>query len=491
MVKLETQDIQGIILSGYNHLPFSKYLLLHITNPKKAQEWLKQLLPQITNSDWGIKPNIQKPSQAINIAFTYTGIKKLGLPPESLRTFSNEFFEGMAEDNRSRQLGDEKKNSPTNWEFGSPDKKEIDVLLILQAQSPLGESPQSSQEELERLGKEELNKLCHHHRELFVSTLVVGEVVKEEEGYLPSDFKEHFGFHDSISQPEIEGSPKDTKGKQLIKAGEFILGYLNEDGNLPPTPNISAKYDIANTLKPLNKNSDVKDLGRNGSYLVFRKLSQDVVKFRQYFSQFSNPELMAAKVVGRWQSGVPLTLSPDKDHPDLLERKDFDFNHIMNNFNYMETDPHGYRCPFGAHIRRVNPRDSLGVDPQQSIESVNRHRILRRGALYGERLPGGFLDDYSNCREADSKRGLLFLCINSNIRQQFEFIQQTWINNPKFNGFYDEIDPLVSPKSTSMTIPKEPVRERLTIPEFVSVKGGGYFFLPSISALKFLAYYQQ
>lgn len=477
MIQIETDEIQGIVISGYGHLPYSKYLFLHINDSAKAKEWLNQLIittpkitiSKITTSNWNTGPygSVQPPQHAINIAFTHQGLQKLGLPQTSLDTFSREFIEGMAKPYRSQQLGDIGHNAPPNWDFGgliSTDEKEIHALLILQAKL------------------EEIDKLYEEQQHLFESIYAAGDVLVTETGYLPADGKEHFGFRDSISQPEIEGSPKaKAKCQDCIKAGEFILGYPNEDGNLPPTPFLPAEcleYDRQQKLQFVQNasaNPKPKDLGRNGSYLVFRKLRQDVAEFRRYFEQFGyGRELMEAKLMGRWHDGQPLVLAPD-----FASRTDKDSD--LNDFSYMKLDPHGYRCPLGAHIRRANPRDSF--------EGARRRRILRRGALYNASENG------------KEEQGLLFIGINADIRRQFEFIQQTWINNPNFKGLDGETDPILGTNPSNdqkatdcpenalrpMTIQKQPIRQRLNLPDFVSVKGGEYFFLPSIAALRFLA----
>ena len=478
MVNLETQDIQGIIVTGYGDLSFSSYLFLHIEDTAQAKSWLGQIIKQTTTAKWNTEPNgeVQKPQSALNIAFTWQGLQKLGLSAEVLETsFAQEFVEGIAASHRARRLGDTGASAPENWEIGGTSTAEaatIHALLITQAKT-----------------QDELKNLCQEQRTLLESS-GVREVATAQVGYLRDDSKEHFGFHDSISQPEIEGSPKATApSPSCIKAGEFILGYLNEYDVLPPTPTVNPTADVHNNLKlvenasPESDKPQPKDFGRNGSYLVFRQLQQDVAGFRRYIKEKSNDaeemQLLAAKFVGRWPSGAPLVLAPDRDDENLGEDPGRN-----NAFGYMQKDPDGYRCPIGAHIRRTYPRDSLGADAQESLRNVNRHRILRRGALYGEPLPEGTFED-------DGKpRGLLFFCINADIESQFEFIQQTWLNNPKFNGLYNDKDPLVGDNDGSgqMTIQREPVRQRLTdLPRFVSVKGGGYFFLPSISALYFLA----
>ena len=471
MVKLQTDDIQGMILTGYSHLLVSKYLFLEITEVGKAKGWLNAIAPQITTAHWktGANDKVEKPPYALNIAFTYPGLEKLGLPPESLNTFPTEFIEGMGDEPRSRQLGDWNGSEPTHWEFGAP-VNAIHILLILQT---------SDKETLETLGQEYLDQIDSSQGIKQVHT---------EEGYIPEDGKEHFGFRDSIAQPEIEGSPKPTKSLDLVKPGEFILGYKNEDGNYPPTPTVHTDADPNQTLPPVvsSSKSTLKDLGRNGSYLVFRKMHQDVAGFRRYFrDNFPDPAeqtLMAAKTVGRWPSGAPLTLAPDQDNDPSLHHAPKD-----NAFLYMDKDPHGYACPMASHIRRTNPRDSLGGDPADSLKNVNRRRIIRRGAVYGPRLPEGVFED------DQTARGLLFICLNANIRSQFEFIQQQWVNNDHFGGTYKDKDPLIGinpPNQTSrqMTISQPPVRQKLTgLPNFVAIKGGGYFFLPGKSAVHFLA----
>jgi Dyp-type peroxidase family len=469
MANLETQDIQGIIITGYGHLSHSSYLFLHADDPARAKAWLAKIAPEITTGvEWPKGPDgkIQKPKFALNVAFTYKGLAAMGLMPESLATFSPEFIAGIAEEARSRRLGDTGDSAPANWEIGGSQSGEAESHVLLIVQGP--------QNEIETLCQMQIELAKSH------SLRIVGEV---QQGYLPDpdDDREHFGFNDAISQPKIEGSPiKDKSNQPVIKPGEFILGYPNEYELLPSSPTVPAGEDLHDNLKlaiaePNERQQ--KDLGRNGSYLVFRKLHQDVAGFRRYirdnFSELDR-KLGAAKLVGRWPDGTPLVNSPDREDPA---------NRLDNDFYYMEKDPRGYRCPLGSHIRRVNPRDSLGDNPQESIRSVNRHRLVRRGALYGEKLPPGIFED------DDKPRGVLFFCINANIQRQFEFVQQTWIENRQFNGLYDEKDPVLGSNDRSnMTIQRESVRQRLTnLPRFVSVKGGGYFFLPSISALYFLA----
>jgi Dyp-type peroxidase family len=464
---LEFSDIQGIIVSGYGHLSHSKYLFLRIEDAVKAKGWLRSLLQhqRIASSLW-----TEKPSFAVNLALTHTGLQTLGASAELLQSFSKEFIEGMAEPNRSRQLGDLGINAPTHWEQPWQPNATVDLLLILQATAA------------------DLNSLYEEYQgQLEPSGL---SLLAVETGYIPADSKEHFGFHDSISQPIIEGSPQATKtcsAQDLIKAGEFILGYLNEDGNYPSTPTVPVSQDQSHSLALLPETT-LKDFGRNGSYVVFRKMAQDVAGFRRYFQDtFATPEerlLMMSKVVGRWPSGAPLVQAPEADPlGDRLPANDCLAD--SNDFTYRPEDPQGFRCPMSSHIRRTNPRDALGQDVEESIKSSRRRRLLRRGVVYGDPLPESAMEDDGQ------PRGLLFFCINANIRRQFEFVQQSWINAPTFNGLYDERDPLVgynpdnSPRN--MIVPQEPLSRKLCLPNFVSLKGGAYFFLPSLSALNFLA----
>jgi Dyp-type peroxidase family len=226
-----------------------------------------------------------------------------------------------------------------------------------------------------------------------------------------------------------------------------------------------------------------RDLGRNGSYLVVRQLEQDVARFWNFCDRLTRGdagsdlrarERLAAKVLGRWPSGAPLVKSPDYDDHHYAQDNDFGF----------AQDRAGLLCPIGSHVRRANPRDGFGHDsPAQSQTRSNRHRLLRRGRPYGPRIKNVLVDD-------GAERGLIFICLNSDIERQFEFVQQTWLNNPNFCGLRNEIDPLVGVPSPGayLTIPREPVRQRVTgLEQFVRTRGGAYFFLPGLRALRYIA----
>ena len=254
---------------------------------------------------------------------------------------------------------------------------------------------------------------------------------------------EPFGFRDGISQPVIEGLSKKGPAATTLKFGEFVLGYPNEYGRLTDPALLD----------------EAPEVGRNGSYLVFRQLRQDVRGFWRFLDSAArrpdgtpDPEervRLAAKLVGRWPGGAPLTLSPERDDPALAED---------NDFGYHDFDRDGARCPIGAHIRRSNPRDSLDPKPgtAKSLELNRRHRLLRRGREYGQQLtPDEALEDPP---PTEQERGLHFMCLNANISRQFEFVQGTWLNSPKFAGLYDDSDPLVGPSEPVRRHVHDPVR---------------------------------
>jgi deferrochelatase/peroxidase EfeB len=195
-------------------------------------------------------------------------------------------------------------------------------------------------------------------------------------------------------------------------------------------------------------------------------------------------------MVGRWPSGAPLVKAPQADDPALCDDNDF--------FYHRGNDPHGFRCPIGAHIRRANPRDALDPEPgsDRSIEVGKRHRLLRRGRTYGAPVAETMeIADILAGRDTAGERGLHFICFNTHIGRQFEFIQHTWLNNPKFDGLYEDDDPITGDRGGgrgkpggAFTMQAEPVRTRVSgIPRFSHVRGGGYFFMPGIRAVRFLA----
>lgn len=453
--QLERHDIQGFVLSSYAHLPCANYVLLRISDAASARGWLARLENQITAAEK------KQEGFSLNLAFSATGLSKLGFTESEIFTFSRAFAEGIISEHRSRILGDTGEDAPSNWDWGNADNP-VDLLLLVFA---------ADENMLERQMRLRFDEIESCDGLNIVAALAAGR---------QPDTKEHFGFEDGVGQPVIEGSGSEarqlerTQHATVIKTGEFILGYENE-------------LDIS-VAPPAVKG--MLQFGRNGTYLVFRQIEQDVAKFWNLLRDITHRnnggdddndalERLAAKIVGRWKSGAPLAKYPDDD-----PYKNTTIINTENDFDYDAQDKKGFGCPIGAHIRRANPRDSLGPDPETALQSAKRHRIVRRGRSYGHRIENRFADD-------GEKRGLNFICLNGDIERQFEFVQQTWINNRTFAGLSDEVDPLVGKKdesNNSFTVQNNPVRRRVhDLQNFVKTKGGAYFFMPGIEALRHLA----
>ena len=455
-MNLELEEIQGLLARGYPDLKAATYVLLRVDDAAAARLWLASL--HVTTAP-------EKPADvALNVAFTPAGLTKLGLHNDALAQFSNEFTAGMTTPHRRRMFGDVGASAPESWVWGGPSSPPADLLLLLFARDvPTLEQRYSG---LAFAGVTEVQKLD--------SVVDLGG-------------KEHFGFADGISQPTIEGlsSRKDIP-PNTIRAGEFLLGYINEYGLYTDRPLLSTDLDPARIL-PLDPITSLADFGRNGTYVVFRQLAQDVRAFWRFVDQAADGDAqkrtwLAAHMVGRWPGGAPLTLSPDADDPFLS---------TANDFTYQYADALGLQCPIGAHVRRSHPRDSLDPAPgtARSVELDKRHRLLRRGREYGPPVSSETL--FADAPPDDPERGLFFICLGANIGRQFEFVQHSWVNNPKFDRLYDEPDPVVGyhpAGADNFSIPQDPVRLKLkNLPQFVTTRGGAYFFLPSVRALKYLS----
>mgnify|MGYP001370517200 CR=1 FL=1 len=431
---LEIEDIQGLIVRPYA-MPCCRCVFFRIPGEAGARRLLGDLVDEITTA----KPWDRKPDFCINIGFSHAGLAAMGVPPDLLITFPAEFQDGIA--SRAQILGDVGASSPQNWDPGINDQ-DSHVLLLLSAQTA----------EIRQNETERLVRIAQAHGDFLT--------VAFQDLDLPPDLREHFGFRDGLSQPIIKGSGMESipGQEEPLEPGEFVLGYPDEKG------------EISGAAIP-------ERIARNGSFLALRKLHQNVAGFRKFLRDNANlsgsEEAMAAKMMGRWRSGAPLVLSPDRDDVDLAA--DTSRN---NNFNY-DNDPKGFKCPQGAHIRRTNPRN-----PNDITLNTKRHRLMRRGLPYGPRLPEGVI-------EADGMdRGVLILMINASYGRQFEFLQQAWINSSAFINLGNEHDPIVgaNDETTGMTVNRFPVaRYTSALPRFVTVRGGGYFFLPGIRALRMLA----
>lgn len=482
-VRLEYQDIQGLVQHDYVELPSAIFILCQVTDPDRARAWLGGLVDQIERVSISDLDHPRRTS-AVHVAFTSQGLSALGVAAELLNQFPRAFREGMATLQRERLLGDRGESRAANWDWGAehdstwaddhprPDPK-LHVMLMVYAQDSI-----MLRDRVEALLPRGTDQGLRELKRLDTEFLAGPE--READGRSVGP-KEHFGFRDGIGQPHVAGMPArdpnvtPSEGN-TIAPGEVLLGYANSYGEMPEGP------------------TDAQGLGfgRNGTFLVFRQMRQDVKQFWNYVAACSGSDAdaaikLAAKMVGRWPDGTPLVLSPD--HPDPAARTHDRFLYASDRDH---PDPYGMRCPIGAHIRRTNPRDSLGDDPAQALELVNQHRIIRRSRPYGAPLVENMDPKRMMCTDDNgAERGLHFLCLNATIDRQFEFVQSLWANNPKFGNLYEDPDPLIGVqdgRTGQFTVQGEPIRCRYAdMHRFVQVRGGAYFFLPGIEAIRRLA----
>jgi deferrochelatase/peroxidase EfeB len=436
---IELEDIQHYLLTRPN-AKIAQYDFLTFKDSQSARKWLTELLPTI-----GTVKSVMDSSEAdmrwVTVAFTFNGLRAIGVDEESLSTFPEPFRQGMAA--RAAILGDTGENHPDNWQdkMASPD---LHGTIILFAKDKA---------ERTRCENKHLEYLKRNPGVEVMSTLLL-------EAIPPFDYvHEHFGYRDRLTTPVIEGmGAAPTPGSHPVsKPGEFILGYPDETGNVTslPRPEI---------------------LTKNGSYLAYRKMQEHVGRFRDYLKAsgktVEEQELVAAKLMGRWRkSGAPLVLCPDKDNEEI----GWDDNR-NNDFEYAKMDPYGYACPVGSHIRRMNVRDN------RISNIMDRRLIIRRGGTYGPHLP----DDAS---EDGKERGIAVFAGCADIARQFEFLISVWSNDREFMEL-DERDPFCGTQDGTLdfTIPKRPIKKKQKgIPAFTNVKGGAYFFLPGIKGLNYLA----
>ena len=432
---LEIDDIQSGVLRPRPTPYVATYIALRIDDRKAGRELMRRVSRVVTSA---AMPTSPLADTWVSVALTYEGFKALGVPQESLDSFSWEFRQGMAA--RAGDLGDTGESAPENWEKPLGTK---DIHVIIVAVSP---------------DEEHLEAAVERARESYREMTGIEAIWRQNCHALPTE-AEPFGFRDGISHPAIEGSgiPGTNPKDQPLKAGEFVLGYPDEMGGIQKTvPEV---------------------LGRNGTYVAFRKLHQRVAAFRRYLKAHSSgPEdedLTAAKLMGRWRSGAPLALCPFHDDPELGADP-----RRNNDFLFEENDPGGFITPCGSHIRRSNPRDA-------SVAGMARiHRMIRRGTAYGSLLPEGVLEDDGE------DRGIIFAFVGANLGRQFEFVQSEWINDGIFFGGQHDKDPITGSNGGAgeFTLPRRPVRKRLKgLPNFVVTRGGEYCFMPSLSALRWLA----
>ncbi|MDQ6828717.1 MAG: dyp-type peroxidase [Gemmatimonadota bacterium] len=484
-ITLDLPDIQSFILYpvGFPHARFSFF---HIDDAARGRAFVAAVAELV--SDATLPPFVDgkpvpKPSE-VTVAFTYRGLAALEVPEHSLHSFPQDFAQGMRA--RARELlADRGANDPEHWEqVWRTDR--VHVWVAVQA---------NTLDELTRLQ----TRVLECARANGVELLEVQEsqaLVTKPGGDFTS--KEHFGYTDGIGDPEIEGSgwPRirgrgkwDEKRNDWvpIAAGEFVLGYRDEAGELPRAP------------LPIG-------LARNGSFMVYRKLHQNVAKFRAFIqgegAKFAGgPEFLAAKLMGRWRNGTPLIAAPDAPAegaplPEVPQSE-------LTNFRYNE-DKEGGRCPMGSHIRRANPRDSLGFHGVL----VDQRRIVRRGVPYGTWIPettpldeAARLDHFDD--EHPSQHGVVFMAINASIERQFEFVQREWMNYGNDFRQGNDRDPITGARDADDRMVIQGSIEKHTrddrdvmevrpphicrgLEQFAVTRGGAYFFLPGLTALRLI-----
>jgi Dyp-type peroxidase family len=434
---LEFDDIQHILLTRAPALN-GRYEFLSFKNAGSGRAWLAGILEKV-HSAKAMRDSVDQENRWVTVAFTFNGLRALGVEEASLATFPEEFRQGMVA--RAEALGDTGANDPSNWVDKTSDPKLHAIAILFSRDAAERERAVGQHQKLvEECGGVEV-----------LSSLDLDAIPPF--GYA----HDHFGYRDRLSQPAIEGSGEEpTPGSGgPLKAGEFILGYPDESGPGPALPQPEV-------------------LSRNGSFMAYRRLEEHVGKFREFLKEnaqeLEEQELLAAKLMGRWRSGAPLVLAPEKDDPAL--GADPQRN---NNFNFKEQDPKGYAMPLGSHCRRMNPRDTAA--------NMNRRRMIRRGATYGPYLPEGSPDD-------GQERGIAAFVICASLIRQFEFAQNVWVNDKSFHELGNERDPIIGNQDGTLEykIPKRPIRKKITgLPAFTTVRGGAYFFLPGLRALRWLA----
>lgn len=490
---IDYADIQGLLRFGHGRLTRARFALLRVRDASAARAWLRSA--PVTSAQ-SVQP---PPDTALQLAFTAPGLAALGVPGEVIDGFSIAFRSGMAHDSRARQLGDSGPNAPVTWQWGGPDDQ-VDVLAMFYARPEAFDDfvvattgpPWQQAFDVRWLDTEHLDGI------------------------------EPFGFADGISEPKpdwaLERRPAHREyayGNQLA-LGEFVLGYRNEYGLYTDRPLLASDARSA-SLPAAVEAPDRKDLGRNGTYLVLRQLEQDVRGFWQFMHRTSGgdadaAEALAAAMVGRRRDGTPLAATRSASIPGI---DDTPAQARLNRFTYDE-DAAGTRCPYGAHVRRANPRNADFPSRPRSllrkllvmlgfatpgfrddlVSSVRFHRILRRGRPYG-----GALDPQAALGPApadEAPRGLFFVCLNANIARQFEFVQNAWMASSTFSGLTGESDPLLGNRqplangtpTCAFTRQRDgELRDRVEgLPRFVTVRGGAYFFLPGLRALRYIAH---
>lgn len=506
--QLNKDDIQGNILAGFNK-DFQSFLFVSFPSGGDPKGWLAEVTTDVATTEEVetfnalFKQIARRRGEELgtieatwmNIALSASGLAALGVAPAELEQFDASFRAGMKA--RAAEIGDVGPNAPEHWRspLGST---EIHALVLLAA---------DDRDDLAEAALRNIDRMSEHGLRLAF----------QQEGRARSDLPghEHFGFKDGVSQPGIRGvtdpdpnNPNQGQpGQDLLWPGEFVLGYPTQTGHptppppIPPPPN----YGHGEPAPAVSTSEVPTEPGPNsvngppwaadGSYLVFRRLAQDVVGFDQCVAQTASAEqkpeaLIGAKLVGRYKSGCPLEVPSDKPEgfdtqtadPSIADRTLLEDKEI-NAFEY-DRDVDGKIVPRAAHIRKVYPRNE--PTPGGGEADTQTHRLLRRGIAYGEPFDVGAPTGTPHA--GDAERGLLFLCYQRSLKDQFEFVQRLWVNNPNFPQPGDGQDPIIAQEATTRQFNAPGLQQpQLQMAQFVTMTGGEYFFQPSISALQRLS----
>ena len=513
--KLDLNDIQGNIVKGYGRFGFPKarYVFFHFSNGEFAREFIGQLVPLITTSAPWSEENLTnenpKPEVTTNVAFTYSGLRELGLPDKSMRSFPADFRMGM----RARRaiLGDTGKSGPEHWDSLWEDNYKVHMWMSINGiNDEMVEERYAKISKLMATARGGVSLLSGHrgpNPDFQTASALYHNGVPVA--------KEHFGYTDGISDPYFEGQtkrPEDVIGAGKVtrepaetlagwaplKTGEFLLGHGDEANEYPASP-----------IPRL--------LSYNGTFMVYRKLHQNIAAFENYLEAMGKyhpdgKEAIAAKFAGRWRNGAPITKYPTKAdadafgkawdaaiatlylNPEATSEQKSQARRALEKlkkervaFKY-DDDLDGVRCPVGAHARRTNPRGALEYGVKKAFKVpgalTDRRRILRRGLPYG---------DPSNHSSDNDDHGIIFMAINASIERQFEFVQQQWVNYANDFKRSNEKDPILgNHENGRVIIEGDPSTQQPPIfcsnmPQFVETRGGEYFFIPSMTALRMIA----
>ena len=474
---LALDQIQGNLAGFFKE--HQRFVFLRFRDRATAQAFIKVVIREIDTCEnvikfrrsyrWNKQRGRELPTSGwFNLVLSARGLDMLEAPERELLEVA--FREGMTA--RAPALGDVDESEPSHWV--PPFHEEIHAMAILAADSP---------EDLGRVHR----SLSRHTNARAHLVDEIGQIDGQARGG-EKHGHEHFGFFDGISQPAVEGLTEDPKpGQKTVAAGEFVLGYPRQDEVPPATP--PAGYLAPEPAPPFPA------WAKDGSFLALRRLRQDVKAFQEFISSQSaaigmRPDLLEAKLVGRYKTGAPLERTHDQ--PDDLDTQAADPSIAdpsilegakVNNFDYEPHDADGQIVPRAAHIRKTYPRNQ---DPPGEVES-ERRRILRRGITYG---PDFQADEApypgSGGPPADQDRGLVFVSYQSSLERQFEFIQAHWANRDEFPRPGDGRDPIISQDVAAPNFSIPPTHH-LTLARWVVTTGGEYFFSPSVDALRILS----